>query len=443
MSTLVRAKSILTLDGQDHLYQPGYLVIENDRIQDLGQIEKLDPARHFDKTIDLGDRLIMPGLINAHNHSPMVLFRGMAEGHSLFTFDGWFNTVRVVEQVMDPDMLPAAVTVSCAEMIRTGTTCFADQYFWMDHIVPQVQKSKIRGVLCYGIVELGEKAARDRELHSASLFLESVKGDPLITGWLGPHAFFVDNSEDAIKMELELADKFNAGLHFHLATSGEEDRYCQEKYGCSAAVRMKQIGLLDHRLLAAHGITVPQEDFALLAKHPFTIVAAPSSAMKNAAGFAPIKAMWQSGINLALGTDNVTNNNSYDMFKEMQLLGKVTSMLEREVNVIPTREIIKMATMGGAKALGMEKEIGSLENGKKADFISLDLNEIGWAPHGFQDLYTSIVYSITGQHVRDVMINGEWVFRDNQFTMIDYPAACAQLENDCDRLKQRVASKKV
>jgi len=166
-------------------------------------------------------------------------------------------------------------------------------------------------------------------------------------------------------------------------------------------------------------------------------------AMKNAAGFAPIKAMWQSGINLALGTDNVTNNNSYDMFKEMQLLGKVTSMLEREVNVIPTREIVKMATIGGAKALGMEKEIGSLESGKKADFISLDLNEIGWAPHGFQDLYTSIVYSITGQHVRDVMINGEWVFRDNQFTMIDYPAACAQLENDCDRLKQRVASKKV
>ena len=151
--------------------------------------------------------------------------------------------------------------------------------------------------------------------------------------------------------------------------------------------------------------------------------------------------MWQSGINLALGTDNVTNNNSYDMFKEMQLLGKVTSMLEREANVIPTREIVRMATMGGAKALGMEKEIGSLEVGKKADLISLDLTEIGWAPHGFQDHYTSIVYSITGQHVRDVMINGDWVFRDNQLTKIDYPAACVQMEADCTRLKQRVASK--
>ncbi len=443
MTTLIRAKTILTLDDEDHLYQSGFIVIENNRITEVGQSEQLDPSRHFDSTINLPDRLLMPGLINAHTHSPMVLFRGMAEGHSLFTFDGWFNTVRVVEQVMEPDMLSAAVTVSCAEMIRTGTTCFADQYFWMDRIVPQVRKSKMRAVLCYGIVELGEKSARDRELHSASSFLESVQGDSLITGWLGPHAFFVDNSEDAIEMELALADQYNAGLHFHLATSGEEDRYCQKNYGCSAAVRMKQIGLLDHRLLAAHGITVPPEDFALLAKHPFTIVAAPSSAMKNAAGFAPIKAMWQSGINLALGTDNVTNNNSYDMFKEMQLLGKVTSMLEREVNVIPTREIIRMATMDGAKALGMEKEIGSLEVGKKADLISLDLGEIGWAPHGFQDLYTSIVYSITGQHVRDVMINGEWIFRDNQLTKIDYPTACAQMEADCTRLKQRVASKPV
>jgi 5-methylthioadenosine/S-adenosylhomocysteine deaminase len=441
MTTLIRAGIVLTLDDKDHVYQPGYIIIEKNHIIEVGKIEELDPSRHFDSTIELPDRLLMPGLINAHNHSPMVLFRGMAEGHSLFTFDGWFNTVRVVEQVMEPDMLAAAVTVSCAEMIRTGTTCFADQYFWMDQIVPQVRKSKMRAVLCYGIVELGEKSSRDRELKAAGSFLQSIQGDPLITGWLGPHAFFVDNSEEAIKMELELADRFNAGLHFHLATSGEEDRYCQKNYGYSAAVRMQKIGLLDHRLLAAHGITVPPEDFNLLARYPFTIVAAPSSAMKNAAGFAPIKAMWQSGINLALGTDNVTNNNSYDMFKEMQLLGKVTSMLEREVNVIPTREIIKMATLGGAKALGMEKEIGSLQTGKKADLITLDLGEIGWVPHGFQDLYTSLVYSITGQHVRDVMIDGDWVFRNNQLTLIDYPAACAQMEADCTRLKQRVASK--
>lgn len=441
MKTLLLAKTILTLDSADSILQPGYVLVENNRITELGRVNQLDASRRFDKTIDLGNRMVMPGLINAHTHSPMVLFRGMAEGHSLFTFDGWYNTVRVVEQVMQPDMLPAAVAVSCAEMIRTGTTCFADQYFWMDRIVPEVRQSGLRAVLCYGIVELGDESARQRELSAAAEFLQSVQNDPLLTGWLGPHAFFVDNSEEAIKEELKIADQYNAGLHFHLATSGEEDRFCMEHFGVSAAKRMKEIGLLDRRLLAAHGITVPQEDFALLASHPFTMVAAPSSAMKNAAGFAPVKAMWQSGMNMALGTDNVTNNNSYDMFKEMQLLGKVVSMLEREANAIPTREIVKMATLGGAKALGMQDQLGSLEPGKLADLIALDLDEIGWAPNGFQDPYTALVYSVTGQHVRDVMVNGAWLMRDNQLLTVDYAASCAQLEHDVERLKAAVADK--
>jgi 5-methylthioadenosine/S-adenosylhomocysteine deaminase len=438
MQTLLQASTILTLDKEEHIFQPGFILVDEGRIVEIGEGKKPLNSSSFGVEINLGNRLLMPGLINAHTHSPMVLFRGMAEGHSLFTFNGWYNTVRVVEKVLSPDMLPAAVTVSCAEMIRTGTTCFADQYFWMDQIVPEVRKTGMRAVLCYGIVELGDPVSREREIKSAGAFLESVKSDALITGWLGPHAFFVDNSEDAIQIEMELADRYHAGLHFHLATSGEEDRFCLEKFRCSAAQRMKEIGLLNHRLLAAHGITVPEKDFSLLAQYPFTIVAAPSSAMKNAAGFAPIKQMKEAGINLALGTDNVTNNNSYDMFKEMQLLGKVTSMLEREVNVIPTKDILKMATLGGAKGLGMEKDLGSLEIGKKADLISLDMNEIGWTPIGFQDYYTAIVYSITGQHVRDVMINGKLVFRDNQFTTIDYTGACMQLESDCARLKQAI-----
>ena len=441
MRTLIRANTILTLDSDERICSPGYIVIDKGVIQEVGQSDKLHQAKNFEHIIDMDNRLLMPGLINAHTHSPMVLFRGMAEGHSLFTFDGWYNTVRVVEQVMRPDMLPAAVAVSCAEMIRTGTTCFADQYFWMDRIVPEVRQSGLRAVLCYGIVELGDVKARQSELQAARDFLKSVGDDRLLTGWLGPHAFFVDNSEAAIQEELKLADQYNAGLHFHLATSGEEDRYCMEHYGKTAVKRMKEIGLLDRRLLAAHGITVPQEDFALLASHPFTMVVAPSSAMKNAAGFAPVKAMWQSSINLAMGTDNVTNNNSYDMFKEMQLLGKVASMLEREPDPIPAREIVKMATLGGAKALGLQDSIGSLEAGKLADMISLDLDEIGWAPRGFQDVYTALVYSATGQHVRDVMVDGMWLMRDNQLLTVDYSACCVELENNVQRLKEALAVK--
>ncbi len=131
-STLITCDTLVQLDTADHIYSPGYLVLEDDRIVELGANRDLLPSRRFDKTIDLKNRLVMPGLINAHTHTPMTLFRGHVEGHTLFTLEGWFNTIRVLELDMDPDMLPPAVAVSCAEMIRTGTTCFADQYFWMD-----------------------------------------------------------------------------------------------------------------------------------------------------------------------------------------------------------------------------------------------------------------------------------------------------------------------
>ena len=144
MKTLLKAAKIICLDAQDTIFEPGYLLVEDGRIQSISAT----PPEDFSGTaVDLGNRLLMPGLVNAHTHTPMVLFRGLAEGHSLFNFDGWYNTIRVVEEVMTPEMIPAAVLVSCAEMIRTGTTTFADQYFWMEQIVPAVRQSGLRAAL--------------------------------------------------------------------------------------------------------------------------------------------------------------------------------------------------------------------------------------------------------------------------------------------------------
>ncbi len=369
----------------------------------------------------------MPGLVNAHTHSPMALFRGRAEGHSLFNFDGWYETIRVIEEVMTPEMIPPAVALSCAEMIRTGTTCFVDQYFWMDQIVPTVRRSGMRAALAYGIVELGDAGARAREIAAADRFLASVEADDLISGWVGPHAFFADNSVEAMREELALAQKYDTGFHIHLSTSGEEDRFCQQAYGRTAVQKLLEMGMLEQPIIAAHCIDVPAEDFATLAAHPFTAVVAASSCMRNAAGSAPLPAMLDAGINVAMGSDNVTNNNSYDMFKEMQITGKLFSFVERTPNAIPTRTLLDMATMGGARALGMEDEIGSLEPGKQADLITLDLLEIGWAPVA-QDVYTALVYSITGMHVRDVMVAGEWLLRGGSLTTIDYEEERQALE---------------
>ena len=175
-----------------------------------------------------------------------------------------------------------------------------------------------------------------------------------------------------------------------------------------------------------------------MAQTPFTVVFAPSSDMRNGAGVPPLVEMLEADIQVAMGTDNVTNNNSYDMFKEMTLTGKLMSLLHRDPAAISTRAILNMATMGGARALGKAKEIGSLEIGKKADLIALDLDEIGWSPRGGQDIYTALVYSVTGQHVRDVMVNGHWLFRDNRWLTVDFNAARQELEHQHTELMKRV-----
>jgi 5-methylthioadenosine/S-adenosylhomocysteine deaminase len=437
-SLLLKSDLVVTLDQDDHILKEGYIILEDNTIIEIGLQKDLDHRRRFDDIFELKNRLVMPGLINAHTHTPMTLFRGHVEGHTLFTMEGWYNTIRVLELEMEPEMLPGAVAVSCAEMIRTGTTCFADQYFWMDQIIPEVRRSGLRAALAYGIVELGNEEARERELAAATAFLDELKGDPLLDGWVGPHAFFVDNSEIAMRMELELATKHNTGFHTHFGTGDEEEVYCQQKYGLSAIQQLKLMGFLELPILAAHSITLQPADFSTVAGTPFTVVFCPSSDMRNAADIPPVVEMRAADLNIALGTDNVTNNNSYDMFKEMTLAGKVLALLKRDPAALPTRSILEMATMGGARALRKEKEIGSLEIGKKADLIALDLDEIGWSPLGGQDIYTALVYSVTGQHVRDVMVNGRWLFRDNHWLTIDFNAARLELEHQHSELMKRI-----
>src|SRR5688500_17805766 len=245
-----------------------------------------------------------------------------------------------------------------------------------------------------------------------------------------------------MQIELELATKHNTGFHTHFGTGDEEEVYCQQKYGRSAIQQLKLMGFLERPILAAHCITFQPADFSTVAQTPFTVVFCPSSDMRNAAGIPPVDKMQKAGINVALGSDNVTNNNSYDMFKEMTLTGKVMALLMRDPAAIPTRFILKMATLNGACALGKEKEIGSLEVGKKADLIVLDLDEIGWSPLGGQDIYTALVYSVTGQHVRDVMVNGRWLFRNNHWLTVDFRAARRELEQQHSDLMRRIKNKK-
>lgn len=438
MSVIALTNAMIVCLGQaDRLFERGYVLVENDRIAAVGAMADFPTNRSYDEMIDCSGKLIMPGLVNAHTHTPMTLFRGLAEGVSLLTLDGWYNTIRTLELVMTPDMVPAAVEVACAEMIRTGTTTFADQYFFMDQIVPVVRQSGLRAALAYGVVELGDPVARERELTALDAFLEDIGNEASgrLTGWVGPHAFFVDNSIETMQREHLLARKYNTGFHIHLSTSGEEDRFCQQHYGLSAVRKMDELGILQQPVMAAHSLVIPQEDWATLAGHPFSAVICASACMRAGAEAAPVVGMRNAGINLAIGTDNVCNNNDYDLFIEMRTLAKLASFREKRPGVLTAREVLAMATAGGARALGLDSDIGDLTPSKKADLIVLEVEgSIGWAPLSLNDPFTSLVYSVNGRQVSDVMVDGRWLLRDQQWTTLDYRQAVRELNAHTQRL---------
>lgn len=435
-TTLLYDGMILCLGETDRIFDHGWLAIENNRIAGVGDMHTVPPASAFDESIDCAGKLIMPGLVNTHTHTPMTLFRGLAEGVSLLTLDGWYNTIRTLELVMTADMVPAAVEVACAEMIRTGTTTFADQYFFMDQIIPVVAESGLRGALAYGVVELGDTAARERELTQLDAFLENISSQAkdTLTGWVGPHAFFVDNGPETMEMERRLAQKYATGLHTHLSTIGEEDEFCQKQYGISAVKKMQQMGMLDVPVLAAHALCIPAEDWPLLANRHFTAVICASACMRAGAAAAPVVGMRAAGINIAIGTDNVCNNNDYDLFLEMRTLAKLASFREQRPGALPARDVIAIATHGGAKALGLHEDIGELSPGKKADLIMLDQTGIGWSPFPANDLFTALVYSVNGMHVSDTMVDGKWLLREQRWTTINYADAARRQTADARRL---------
>lgn len=431
-TTLLHDAIIVCLGTTDTIYDRGYILIEEDRIVDIGAMTELPHNHNADTIIDYSGHLIMPGLVNAHTHTPMTLFRGMAEGVSLLTLDGWLTAIRSLEEVMTPDMVPPAVEIACAEMIRTGTTTFADQYFFTDQIIPVVEKSGMRAVLAYGVVELGDPEARKRELANLEGFLEEVGGleNERLKGWLGPHAFFVDNSIEMMQTQRKIAKKFQAGMHIHISTTGEEDAITQSQYGMSAVQKMAEMEMFDVPIIAAHAITIPESDWALLAQQDFTAIVAASACMRAGVEAAPAVGMREAGIRVAIGTDNVCNNNDYDLFLEMRTLAKLSSFREKRPGALPARDVLDMATRCGAEALGLADDIGDLSIGKKADLIVLNQQEIGWSPYHQNDPFTPLVYSVNGLHVTDVMVDGQWLLRDRNWTTLDFPSAVeAQNQN--------------
>ena len=420
-TSLFHGGTILTVDQHDRVLADGWIAVRDGRINATGTRETRPDPAGFDDVIDLTDRLVLPGLVNAHTHSVMVLFRGRSEGQSLLTMEGWYNSIREPELSLESRDIGPAVTLSCAEMVLSGTTTFCDQYFFAEEIAAAVKPTGLRAVIAYGIVQLGDAVRGAEELAKAKAFLTQQRSaDGKIIPWFGPHAPYVDNTEDLLLEEVAVAREHGVGLHMHMAAGPEDNEETMRRYGLTATQALDRAGFFAGRVHIAHCLDLAPEDIEIFANHDGVSVAYCASAglRSGREGICPAVTLRQKGVTVALGTDNVAANNSYDMISEMRVAGLVASHREGRAQPLSSRDLVRMATIDGARALGLDHEIGSLEPGKSADIVVIDLTQPGYSET--PDPETLLVYSGSGRDVQHVWIAGEQLVRDGQLMRRNY-----------------------
>ena len=420
-SSLFHGGTILTVDKSDTVLANGWISVRDGRITATGPQRSSPDAAGFDEVFDLSGHLVMPGLVNAHTHSVMVLFRGRSEGQSLLTMDGWYNSIREPELSLVAEDIGPAVALSCAEMALSGTTTFCDQYFFAEEIADAVKASGLRAVIAYGIVQLGDHVRGREELARARAFLERQRSaDGRVIPWFGPHAPYVDNTEELLLEEVAIAREHGTGLHLHMAAGPEDNEETLARYGLTATQALDRAGFFEGRVHAAHCLDLSDADIEIFARHPSVSVAYCASAglRSGREGMCAAVTLREKGVVVAIGTDNVAANNSYDMVSEMRVAGQVASHRERRAQPISSRELVRMATMEGARALGLDHEIGSIEAGKAADIIALDISGAGYSET--PDPETLLVYSGSGRDLRHSWIAGEQIVRNGKLTRRDF-----------------------
>lgn len=398
-------------EGADDVIRETTLYIEGDKITGIGD----KPAGFTaDKVIDGTDKLVIPGLVNCHTHSYMSFMRNVADDLSFM--DWLFGTIDPIEQQMTDEDTYWGANLAIIEMMKSGTTCFNDMQMNIHQTTRAVKESGMRAVICRGLVGSGNDEAGQMRLRQAYEERDAAKDCDRLTFKLGPHAPYT--CDDAfLKIVAAEAKKENMGIHVHLSESESEISQIQEKYGCTPIALAEKCGIFDVPAIAAHCVQVTDEDIAILKRKNVSVVTNPASNMKLGNGFAPIAKMLDAGINVCLGTDGAASNNCLNMFHELSLLTLIHKGTGKTPQCVSAKEGFRIATINGAKALGLEEEIGSIEVGKKADLAILDLNTPSLTPRN--NLIAGLSYSANGSEVDTVIINGQITMEGRKLLTID------------------------
>lgn len=414
------ALAVLPQDAEDVVKETS-IYIEGDRIAAIG-----DAPSGFaeDKVIDGKDKLVIPGLINCHTHSYMSFMRNVADDLSFM--DWLFGTIDPIEQQMTDEDTYWGANLAIIEMMKSGTTCFNDMQMNIHQTTRAVKESGMRAVICRGLVGSGNDEAGQMRLRQAYEERDAAKDCDRMTFCLGPHAPYTCDDE-FLKIVAAEAKREHMGIHMHLSESVSEIEQIQEKYGCTPIALAERCGIFDVPAIAAHCVQVTDEDIDILKRKNVSVVTNPASNMKLGNGFAPIGKMLEKGVNICLGTDGAASNNSLNMFHELSLLTLIHKGTGRTPQCVSAKEGFRIATINGAKALGLEKEIGSIEVGKKADLAILDLNVPSLTPRN--NLIAGLSYSANGSEVDTVIINGQITMEHRNILTMDEKLVYSKIQD--------------
>ena len=414
---------ILTMDEDLHQYDPGGIAIKGKAIVGVGPESEIKENYAANEIIDCAGKILMPGLVNAHTHVPMTLLRGLADDLRL---DVWLLgfMMPVEREFVSSDFVQLGTKLACAELIRSGVTCFADMYYFEEDVAIATSEAGLRAVCSQTVLKFPTPDAKSYEesLAYARDFIQRWKGHSLIVPSVAPHAPYTCTNEILQATSL-LAQEFDVPLHTHLSeTFLEVENMRKETGGMAVIPFVKKQGLFEAKVLAAHCVHVDPGEIRTLAHAGAGVSHNPSSNLKLGSGIAPVSKMLEAGINVGIGTDGPASNNDLDMFEEIRLTAFLAKGISGDPTIIPAATALTMGTRLGAKALHIGDITGSLESGKRADLILIDINPIHNSPrynHEPDNAYASIVYASKSTDVTDVMVNGNWVLRNRVLLTLD------------------------
>ncbi len=427
-SILIQGAAVLTMKGRDNIINDGEIAISGDRILSVGQRGSAPANFKADKTIDASGMAAMPGFINAHTHASMTLLRGCADDLPLMK---WLNEkIWPLEKKMQKEDFYWGAKLCCLEMIKSGTTTFADMYFQMDQVARAAADSGMRACLSRGMIGNGPDA--DLAIEESIQFADKWHGaaDGRITTMFGPHAAYTC-PPDYLALVAEMSAGYGVGLHIHVAETADELEKIKAEYGTTPVRHLDSLGLFNVPVMAAHCVHLDQEEIEILASKMVSVVHCPQSNMKLASGIAPVAGLIKAGVDVALGTDGAASNNNLDMIEEMRTAALLQKVATGDATVLPAYETLKMATYNGATALGLG-DLGQLQPGGLADLILVDLRR----PHLYprHDLVAHLVYAAHSADVDTVIINGEIVMEGRKVLTMDEEEVMAQAQNRAERL---------